>query len=221
MAEIKVGDDIELTIQFRVFRVFPDGLIDICDADGNCITVNSNHVKIKQTDMKQMKDAVLTVAQSLAKAKNTVTTLEIKVELRRDYPYFFWTQDTVSKFMDQLAGDGLFTYTDNGTYRIYSLVGASKVVTKTVAPRVKKTLTKTVAAGKGTANTVVNTPRVTWAQVLNLASNPKFQSVTLKGGKIVDSFTIKTQKKSPFGYIKPKEGRIESIVVANTLYNVK
>lgn len=232
MAQVKVGDNIEITIQFRVFRVFPDGLIDICDADGNCLTVNSNHVKIKQTDMKAMKDACLTVAKQLAKANNTVTTLEIKTELRRDYPYFYWTQDVVSKIMDSLAGDGIFTYKDNSTYRIYSLASVVSYTGRTMAgfsrPVTNPTLSKTVKAGKGTVNTVLNTStvkvqktKIDWQRVLQLANNPQFAGVTLANGNTVSKSDIKNQKKSPLGYISPKLGRIKSIVVGNTQYNVK
>jgi hypothetical protein len=225
MAEIKIGDEVVLVEPFKVFRLLKDGRLDICDSEGNCISVNSNQVKLKTTDMKAMKDACLTVATSLAKANNTVTTLEIKTELRRDYPYFFWTQDTVSKFMDQLAGDGVFTYTDNGTYRTYSLVGSP--VVKPVTPRPKKTITKNVVAGSGTANTVQNTgikaqaKKVDWPDVLRFAQNPTFKSVTLINGKTLDKDAIKGQKKSPLGYISPKIGRIASIVVGSTQYNVK
>jgi len=220
MAQIKVGDEVVLVEPFKVFRILFDGRLDICDSEGNCISVELNQVNLKTTDMKAMKDAVLTVAQSLAKAKNTVTTLEIKIELRRDYPYYFWTQQIVSDYMDQLAGDGLFTYTDNGTYRIYSLVGAAKVSTPA------KTLTKTVVAGKGTANVVVNSKSskgksINQSRLLQLCGDPNFVSVTLANGKVVDKYTIKGQKKSPVGYITPKVGKVASILVGTTLYTVK
>ncbi len=226
MAEVSVGDEVRLMIPFRVFKIYEaTGLIDICSMEGDCIAVHPNQILIldKQLTMKAMKDAVLKVAQDLAKANNTVTTLEIKNELRRDYPYYFWTQDIVSKYMDQLAGDGVFSYTDNGTYRIYSLVGNTKAVTRSRT----KGLTKTVKASSGTI-TVTNTKpmkvqakRVTWQRALTLAGNPQFESVTLANGTTVTRNAIKAQKKSPVGYISPKQGRITAITVANTLYNVK
>lgn len=216
-----------LVIPVKVFRDFQDGTFDVCDEDGNCFrTLKSNLVQKINNKMKAMKDAVLKVAQDLAKANNTVTTLEIKTELRRDYPYYFWDQKTVSAYMDQLAGDGLFTYTDNGTYRIYSLAG--KTVTTSTATKATKTIT--VKAGKGTANTVsvsggtpvsVASRKINTAKLLALAANPNFVAVTLADGKTVNRATIKGMKKSPAGYISPKVGRIASIVVGTTQYNVK
>lgn len=228
LSPFNVGDEVVLVEPFKVFRILTDGRLDICDSEGNCISVEPNHVKIKQTDMKAMKDAVLKVATDLATAKNTVTTLEIKVELRRDYPYFFWTQDVVSKFMDQLAGDGVFTYTDNGTYRIYSLTTATpsgRVPAGFAAP-LSKSLTTTVKASSANRAVAPSTykvqkSKITWNKVLQLAGNPQFVAVTLANGTTITKDNIKAQKKSPLGYISPKQGRIKNINVGNTQYNVK
>lgn len=102
---------------------------DVISPSGSAYWVHEKDLETynKNTEtMKAMKDAVLTVAKGLCKANNTVTTLEVKVELRRDYPYYFWTQQTVSDYMSQLAGDGILTYTDNGTYRTCSLANQSQ-----------------------------------------------------------------------------------------------
>lgn len=227
MAE--VGDTVTVLRAFRVFRISGSSL-DICDIDGNCLTVSEKeiHLQNKTIIMKAMKDATLAVATTLAKANNTVTTLEIKNELRRDYPYYFWTQDIVSKYMDQLAGDGVFTYTDNGTFRTYKLV--SKKANGKSAPLSKSI---TITAGKGTSNNVSNSAsqtatgvkvqktKIDWQRVVQLASNPQFVAVTLFNGQTVSKQTIRSQKKSPAGYINPKLGRIKSITVGNTQYNVK
>ena len=127
MVELKVGDIAMVIKRFKVFRVFPDTL-DMCDDNGNCITVSKKIAFFEDYKlehfMKAMKQAVLETAKSLLKANNKVTTLEIKLELRRDYPYYYWDQETVSSYMAQFAGDGIFNYTDNGTYREYSLANA-------------------------------------------------------------------------------------------------
>lgn len=235
----KIGDLVKLIRGFKVFRKFNDGTFDVCDDNGNCLKVTQNEIYLqnKTITMKAMKDACLTVAYQLAKANNTVTTLEIKTELRRDYPYFYWTQDAVSKIMDSLAGDGIFTYKDNGTYRIYSLASAAPYTGRTMAgfsrPVTNPTLSKTVKAGKGTANTTsvaslsqkgivkVQKTKIDWQRVLQLANNPQFAGVILANGNTVSKSDIKNQKKSPLGYISPKLGRIKSIVVGNTQYNVK
>lgn len=220
----QVDDIVKLIRGFKVFRDFGNGTFDICDADGNCLKVSENEIYLlnKTITMKAMKDAVLKVATDLANANNTVTTLELKTELRRDYPYYYWDQKAVSTFMDQLAGDGVFTYTDNGTYRIYSLTNQTGRVPAA-------NLTKTVKAGPNTANTVSQTvtglvpqkSKVGWSKVLTLAVHPKFEGVVLVNGSFISKSNIKAQKKSAVGYISPKQGRIESIVVGKAQYLVK
>jgi len=228
---VKVGEIWDLVTPVKVFRIHSDATVDVCDGDGSCLTVVEKDLVtiIKNDNMKAMKDAVLKVAQTLAKANNTVTTLEIKNELRRDYPYYFWTQLIVSTYMDQLAGDGLFSYTDNGTYRIYSLVKAKKANTVVTLKASKKaSLTKTVKASSSNVTSTAGTQwvniqkaKITDTRLLSLASHPQFVAVILANGQNVTKNTIKQQKKSPVGYISPKLGRIKSILVGTTLYNVK
>lgn len=92
----------------------------ICDDE--ITSTKSNKMKNTQT-IKQ-------VANALLKANNTVTTLELKVELRKKYPSQKWKQSDISQAMNDLYLQGLYTYTDNGTYRVYSAVAAP--VAKTV-----------------------------------------------------------------------------------------
>lgn len=227
----KQGDIVRTLRPFRIYKENTDGTVEICDDNGNCLraVVKELYFSIDKTEliMKAMKDAVLTVAKDLAKANNTVTTLDIKIQLRRDYPYYFWDQSTVSKYMDGLAGDGLFTYKDNGTYRIYSLVNPPASAPASVPA---KTVTKTVVAGKGTANTVsVTSPavvkvlknKINTYKLLALANDPNFSAFVLRDGTTVSKSTIKGQKKSPLGYANPKLGKIKSVVVGTTQYNVK
>lgn len=76
--------------------------------------------------MQLMKDAVEKAANRLLQANNTVTTLEIKTELRKSDPHFRWKQNTdgtvpgVSELMNELHNEGKFLYYDNGTYRVYN-----------------------------------------------------------------------------------------------------
>ena len=74
------------------------------------------------------KQAIKKEAETLLKANNTVTTLEIKVALRKRYPIQNWVQSDISKVMDELAANNLYTYTYNGVYRVYSLVKNPKTV---------------------------------------------------------------------------------------------
>lgn len=71
-----------------------------------------------------MRDAVLATAKALCHPNNTVTTLEIKTKLIKDFPMYHWRQnvgnDSVSAIMNEFATQGVFTYIDNGTFRTYS-----------------------------------------------------------------------------------------------------
>jgi hypothetical protein len=64
-----------------------------------------------------------TVANELAIPNNTITTLEIKNELRKRFPKEWWVQQDVSDAMRDLSDNqGKFDYYDNGTFRTYTLV---------------------------------------------------------------------------------------------------
>jgi len=189
---------------------------------GNKYFLDKNEVEIlskrKANTMKAMKDACLNVAKQLAKANNTVTTLEIKNELRRDYPYYYWDQKTVSSFMNQFAGDGLFDYTDNGTYRTYSLTTTAQKAT-TAGP-----VSKTVSAKKVVKSTNKRNKNISRSDILFYAQNSKFESVVVnRSGKNV-TYTladIKRQKKSPLGYITRCFSNVVSINVNGRQYFVK
>jgi len=87
-------------------------------------------------DLKAMMSAE--VIANLFRANNSVTTLEIKTELRTQYPEMYWSQNYVSDLMAAGVGgdEPMFTFTDNGTYRTYSLVGkAAEALTKDREPR--------------------------------------------------------------------------------------
>lgn len=213
----QIGDEVE------IFRGITSLIWDVCNKKtGDCDWVSAIDLQLQLQNkhknkkaMKAMKDAVLATAKSLAKANNTVTTLEIKNELRRDYPYYFWTQDIVSNFMDQLAGDGLFNYTDNGTYRTYSLIGAPKVNAKA-----KTVATKTVVSKK----VLPKSKTISQGAAIAYASNPAFQDVTLKrkSGLVAYSVSIiRNQKKSPQSFVKNNVGNVTAITVANKTYKVK
>lgn len=64
------------------------------------------------------------MVNELLKPNNTVTTLEVKNELRRVEPNEVWNQDEVSATMDSLHTAGKLQFASNGTYRTYSLTGS-------------------------------------------------------------------------------------------------
>lgn len=64
--------------------------------------------------------ALLKAANELLVANNTLTTLELKLKLRKDAPEYYWDQTIVSSMMASFAQQNKFTYVDAGTYRVYS-----------------------------------------------------------------------------------------------------
>ena len=64
------------------------------------------------------KDQVKAAAEKLAAANGTITTLEVKTELRLQN--FFATQAFVSQVMDELCSENSWNYHYNGTYREYT-----------------------------------------------------------------------------------------------------
>ena len=143
------------------------------------------------------KQAIKKEAETLLKANNTVTTLEIKVALRKRYPIQNWVQSDISKVMDELAANNLYTYTYNGVYRVYSLVKNPKTVN--VKTQKATALPKTVN---------VKSQRVSRTKVLELIQNNggRFFGVTFtkKDGSTRD-MKCKIEKHNttptPFGYL--------------------
>lgn len=223
----------QLFLTVQVFKDYGNGWLDVCDDDGNCLRVSKKNLRKAffeyfntESNMKSKKDAVLKVAKDLLKANNTITTLEIKMELRRDYGYYYWTQQEVSDFMNQFAGDGIFTYVDNGKFRIYSLAspatvaatagpvssslaGPTKVIGKVKRGRPRKTTIP------GASGYVVNRTKVGI-----LAKDVAFESFVIDGKTITKS-DIRAQKKSPYGYLTNKKiDSMDAITVSGITYHV-
>ena len=116
------------------------------------------------------------VANKLLKANNTVTTLEIKLALRKEYPQIKWNQDNISEGMNQLHESGKYTYTDNGTYRIYSL---TNVEANTPNPQ-QQIKTQTTNMKKSTIAPKSSSQRISRTKALELiqSSNGRFFGVT-------------------------------------------
>lgn len=164
------------------------------------IKLINNNINNKMTKQQLMKDAVKMVADILLTANNTVTTLEIKVELRKTDPEFYWDQATVSKYMDELSQAGDYTFADNGTYRVYSS-------TKIPAPKP----TTGVKIRKQRVSTPSTTLRITRKKALDLMKANKghfFTAVfTKKDGTLrsINCQYLKDQTNSDLGYVKVKE----------------
>lgn len=160
----KTGDEVEVISNNFSSHRFQTGLLvkvmkvsidteggeaaDCCDNMGNCWWIDERDMKLvnlkSNNTMQVKKQAVLDTANKLLKAQNTVTTLEIKTQLIIDHPEFFWKQDFISQEMDALYHQGLFTYSDNGTFRTYSAYPSPLIVSSGAV-----TTTPTLTIGTG------------------------------------------------------------------------
>lgn len=176
--------------------------------DLELVNTQSNN---KMTTNQLMKDALRAQVDKLLKANNTVTTLEVKVELRKTDPEFYWDQATVSRMMDELYQDNVVTYTDNGTYRIYS---------QTVTPN-PTVVASTQAIVSGSVQSTPQKPtkqpvkRITKTKALDLIRNSKghfFKVVFVKkeDGKerTLNGQYVKDQTPSPLGLVRVKEASL-------------
>jgi hypothetical protein len=78
---------------------------------------------------------------SLLEANNSITTLEVKNELRNSHPEFSWMQKDVSSYMSDMHLSGDLTYEDNGTFRVYH-GEEKKTVSKKKDPKTGKAMKK-------------------------------------------------------------------------------
>lgn len=187
-------------------------------------------------------DKVLKVAEDLCVANNTVTTLEIKNELRKQFPNKNWRQNEISQVMIDANVIGKFDYIDNGTFRTYSLVGTQVNQTVNVG---NMTTTPTVLPVKTpkAPKAPTTTSRISRTKALEIIqnSNGKFFTVTFikKDGsrRIMNGQHTSNMSTSALGYINVKDisavrrkevstvksvnlQTIESITLNNVVYKV-
>lgn len=172
-------------------------------------TTNTNN---KMTTNQLMKDALRAQLDKLLKANNTVTTLELKVELRKTDPEFYWNQATVSKMMDDLAQDNVVVYTDNGVYRTYSAAvtnASSGAVTIVATPTPAVSQTVVTKPTKGTVKKISRT------KALDLIQNSKGRFIKViftkkKDGKerVMNAQYTKDLGVSPLGQVRVKEASL-------------
>lgn len=176
------------------------------------------------TTQQLMKDALRAQVDKLLKANNTVTTLELKVELRKTDPEFYWNQATVSQMMDELYQNGTLVYTDNGVYRIYSknpnLSASQTTVGITGVPATNITGTTAIVKVTPTPSTKVVTSkptvkRISRTKALELIKNSRghfFKAVFTKkkDGKerVLNAQYTKDLGVSPLGLVRVKEASL-------------
>ena len=224
MAKVTIGTEVVVTgsgdhpftqgDKVTVFRVFNDGSLDCYrKGDGEAWRMRADQLQIvNNSTMKLMKQAVLDTANKLCKANNTVTTLEIKTELRKTHPYFHWIQNSrngltgVSEYMDELHQEGHFTYTDNGQYRVYSAV--TTTTTKARVPKHAGTPTP-----RATSNPNHNIRSISRQKALDMMANNKghfFTAVFVKQNgdeRTINCQYLKDQTSNPLGYVMVREAQ--------------
>ena len=164
-----------------------------------------------------MQGHMATAMLELLSVNNTVTTLEVKTKLRGDHPEFSWLQKDVSSYMNNLAENDELSYTDNGTFRTYSLVlkkakkGSVKKKKTVVAKTVKPTPVKVVAPVKVKPTvTAVRPKRISKTKALELILGNKGHFFTAEFAKkngdlrVMNCQALKKQT-SKLGYVTVKE----------------
>jgi hypothetical protein len=100
---------------------------------------------------------VIGVAIDLCIGQKSTTTRGVKEYIRSAYPKLWITQQEVSDIMkgysDPGSGDTqLFTFTDNGMYRTYTMLPDTKQVIESYSPIQTQTVTRSMAASILTKN---------------------------------------------------------------------
>lgn len=183
-----------------------------------------------------VKAAVVKAANELLVANNTVTTLELKLKLIKDEPLINWKQTMVSDIMKELYSENMFTFVDNGTFRVYSAPVKPKVVKAKPTPSVA--ITKSTKMTKPTGKTISR------KVALDLIQNNRghfFTAVfTRKDGtdRVINAQYLKDQKDMSLGYVKVREASklkttpndctrnvnlqtLKQLKIAGATYNVK
>lgn len=181
--------------------------------------------------MKTQKEKVFEIAEKLCIANNTVSTLEVKTELRKIYNQEPWFQHDVSNLMAELHVDDKLDYTYSGLFKVYSLVTA-KTSTPAVTPKVV------------TPKPAPSTKTISRTKAIDIiqGSGGKFFSVkfTKKDGSLREMSCqySKDSTPSPLGYVTVKDlvatrnnltseyrninlQTLQEIKLSNVIYKVK
>lgn len=184
----------------------------------------------KGEDMRYMKQACFLAAMDLLKANNTVTTLEVKLRLRKDEPKFNWSQVVVSRFFDELVTEGKLVVTaDNGTYRTYSdpttiatkvklsgTYGTTKKATVKAVPKKTSSVAKAVPKGRSIL-------RKTALELMKNSKGQFFTAVFLKkDGKerTMNCQFLKDQGDIELGYVRVRDSSLMKKTPAKCIRNV-
>lgn len=107
---------------------FGDGYLHNVDGESFFLpTPNPKYFKqLKET----AEDIVWAEILKISKAVNRFTTLEVKINLRTNYPLEFWDQQIVKKCFDHFVSKGNLIFESGPTFRVYSVnhIKQSKVM---------------------------------------------------------------------------------------------
>lgn len=196
----------------------------------------------------QRRQAIHDAANALCNAQNQFTNLELKNELRKNFPNEIWNQMDISvEMMDLADGGGYFDYTHNGSYRTYfatpSLQGSqiqtnsNPSMTAQLIAKAQATITQAIVK-QPKIKVPVATKRIGRNKALEIIQNTngKFFSVKFakKNGdeRLMGVQYVKGTKADPLGYVRLKELKtqitksvnlqtLSEIKTNNTLYKVK
>lgn len=197
----------------------------------------TNKMNITKTEMKE---AVESVANQLANSIGRITTLELKMELRNQYPAIMWYQYQhgqvmgVSNLFHELVREGKFkSVADNGTYQTYMPsstinVARNNTTTNNLVTTIKKANPVKKAASKKTTTVAptVKGIKIARSKALDLMKNNKghFFTVTFikqdSTTRTLNGQYVKDQTLSPLGYVLVKEASKLKTGEKNPIRNV-
>ncbi len=126
--------------------------------------------------------------KKLLKANGTVTTLEIKTDLRTEFPYYRWEQQFISDEVANIATTEGYSFKFNGTFRTYT-----NIPVKTSIPTPRK-------SGTISRKTALNMMQKSGGKFITVEFVKDDKTVRTLNGQY-----IKDQKMSPLGYVLMKE----------------
>ena len=179
------------------------------EKDLDLVTVGDTTKTTNTIDMQTIsqiqEQAVRDTVKNLLVPTNKVSTLEVKMALRKSHPQLRWEQQLIHDLMDTFYQNGELLFNDNGTFREYydpKLVKVAKV-------KVVKTPTT-----KGKVKVTTPTNRISRSKALDIIDNLKgkrFTAIfTKKDGteRTINGSVMPTVDGSKLGYITVKEASI-------------
>lgn len=134
-------------------------------------------------------DEIWEIIENLSKIDSPITSLDVKRQLRINYPKQNWVQEFVSSVMDRFYKEGkLSIIDDNGTYRTYCIA-------KSVPAQPKMTVVKFVSAP-------IKISRMAAIKLMEENKGKIFSAVFVTKSKGETRRTCRFLNTTPLGYIR-------------------